>query len=349
MSKHVERLKRLHHQLSQSKNGKSRKELITYVFEAPNELNPKEKNAFCKAKRTEFFKLLKALREGNYEINKKTSTSKNNPCTILYDPENDRYSYALESKKPKFNNLEEDELMTLPLLLGVLLNYQHVDIFNKFYLDLIDKYQIIDEDTYVSNNIAITRGLKNFAEGNTMENVVTLYKSINENKKVAFSYAPVSLFNKEKQENVYPIQILFHEGLFYLWAINNMNDMNILNFRIDRIKGAIQQAETDDTFNSHAVKENLELNKKLQYIIGVVPPDSEKKPIKFKLKFKGWAAAYVISAPIHETWELIQTNDDNSIIGTIEVYDNFELDFLLGRFREFCEIIEPKNHTKKPL
>jgi predicted DNA-binding transcriptional regulator YafY len=163
---------------------------------------------------------------------------------------------------------------------------------------------------------------------------------------VKFTYNPVTLVDKVKEEQVYPIQILFHEGLFYLWAVNNLETDEIRSFRIDRITSEIEFA-TDDKFNSIKHRKSLNIENILEHIVGVVPPESNKKPVKFKLKFYDWAAAYVKSAPIHHSWEIITDNkqkDTNSVVGTMTVYDTFEIDFLLGRFRDYCEILEPKDH-----
>ena len=34
----------------------------------------------------------------------------------------------------------------------------------------------------------------------------------------------------------------------------------------------------------------------------------------------------------------------NTIIGTMTVYNTFEVAFLLGRFRDYCEVLEPKGY-----
>jgi len=353
MNKHLERLQRMHLKLSQSKTGVSRKELTLHIFNAPEGLSMEEEIVFCKAKRTEFFKLLNALRTGNYQINKKTVKLDGEGCTINYNPDNDSYCYALNSEKPKFNHLDGDEIMALPILLGVLLNYHHISIFDKFYFELTEKYAITEDD-YVNNNIAITAAIKDFKGDDVVEEVVALHNSINENKKVTFSYMPVRSFNNELTIHVYPIQILFHEGLFYLWGVDDLKTKEIRYFRIDRITSEIGFA-TDDKFNSIKHRKSLNIENTLKHIVGVVPPESNKKPVKFKLKFYDWAVAYVLNAPIHHSWKEEEiNNEDNSVTGTINVYDTFEVAFLLGRFRDYCEILEPKSYepdlrkNKKP-
>ena len=229
----------MHLKLSQSHTGVSRKDLTLYIFNAPEGLSMEEENLFCKAKRTEFFKLLNALRTGNYQINKKTHKDKEKGCTIDYNPDNDLYCYALNSEKPKFNHLDGDEIASLPILLGVLLNYQHISIFNKFYIELIEKYAVTNED-FAYNNIAVTAAIKDFNGDDVVDKVYTLHTNISENKKVQFTYNPVTLANKVKEEQVYPIQILFHEGLFYLWAVDHLKTKKIRSFRIDRITSEIE-------------------------------------------------------------------------------------------------------------
>jgi predicted DNA-binding transcriptional regulator YafY len=347
MNKHEERLLRMHQKLSQSKNGVNRNQLTMFIFNAPKGLNKEDENAFCKSKRTEFFKLLKALRTGNYNINKKTQQSTIKGCKIDYDPLTDSYCYASETEKPNFNNLEEDEIMALPILLGVLFNYQYISIFDKLYLELTEKYCINrnDENDYVHNNIAITAAIKDFNGEEVVDNVYALHKSIQESKRVKFKYEPVSQVYEIKDIDVYPIQILFHEGLFYLWAINDVNTDKIQNFRIDRICDEIH-VETDDNFNSIYQRKRLNIEKKLKHIVGVVPPEKDIEPITIKIKFYDWAAAYVSSAPIHHSWKSEGLNKkDKSVTGSIRVYKSFEVDFLLGRFRDYCEILEPKNYV----
>lgn len=340
-----ERLMRLHNKLRASPKGVSRQELTLYIFEAPAELNEDQIKAFCKKKRTLFFDLLDLLRTGGYLNDKNGNKIQTYPCVIECDEKTYLYKYAEGSKMPIFHDLEEDELLALPFLLGVLLNYQFLEIFNKLYLELLDKYALKDDE--VNKGVSYTAGVKDFMNDEYIKHLIVMQNSIVNNHKVKFNYQPVSLMSKRYQVEVYPLKILLHEGLFYLWAIKSLNSETILSFRLDRIDLA-QEIESipDVDFNATKLRNTLIEEKNiLEHIIGVVPPkDINDKPTIFKLKFHGWAAALVKSAPIHSTMEIIEEQvNENYLIATMKVYNTFEVSFLLGRYRDYCEVLEPEN------
>ena len=154
MEKLQERLMRLHNKLRFSPKGVSRHELTLHIFDAPADLNEDEVKAFCKKKRTLFFELLDLLRTGDYLKDNNRDKLETHSCVIECDQKTYLYKYAEGSKKPIFHNLEEDELLALPFLLGVLLNYQYLEIFNKLYSELLKKYAV--DEGEVTKGIAVT-------------------------------------------------------------------------------------------------------------------------------------------------------------------------------------------------
>jgi hypothetical protein len=61
-----------------------------------------------------------------------------------------------------------------------------------------------------------------------------------------------------------------------------------------------------------------------------------KKPKPIKIRFSGWAKSYVKNKKLHDSQIEINTHEDYVDI-QIEVYETFELDFVLGRFREYAQ------------
>lgn len=338
MKIHEQRLQRLHEKLALSKNAVNRVELTHYVFEGDKEMDFNQKLDFAKRKRTEFFKVLNTLRAGSFAENKEKNKNRKTKYKVIYDKKNDTYSYAKGSTIPNLDSLAVDERLTLPLLMGILYANQSLAIASKIYDQLQDKYNISEEE--IQSGIAIISNMQDFQNDNTVEIVVELQKLIYQNQRISFFYKPVSLNEKVATVLTYPLQILYHDGLYYLWGISNLKDTKIKCYRIDRITKlkSTKNAGLDWSFKQE--RDRLKIVKILEHIIGVVPPLPEQKPIKIRLKFFGWAAAYILSAPLHNSM-IVQQKEENYCIVQITVYDSFEVAFLLGRFRDYCQVLTP--------
>jgi hypothetical protein len=122
-----------------------------------------------------------------------------------------------------------------------------------------------------------------------------------------------------------------------------------LIYSIDAIEGlkvGPAQKELDDPsededlniyFNFKKEASMIGLKSYFDHCIGISRPANQTPKI-IKLKFTDWAIPHVLNQPIHNSQKIL-TNDDKELIVTIYVYDTFELEYSLGRYREFCKRI----------
>jgi len=167
---------------------------------------------------------------------------------------------------------------------------------------------------------------------------------------------------------IIPLQIKLHENLFYLIGQNIKKENRIVNFRIDKIKSSIDAIEDEETgelkkFNSIDVKK-LNLEQYFKNVIGVWSYSEKDKTETIKIKFRDWAASYILAQPLDNSQKIVKEfykvkikgKEVDEIIVSIDtrlspkidkdgnqkkiIERSNELAFLLSRFREFCEVIE---------
>jgi hypothetical protein len=346
MDIHLQRIHRMHYKLLSSPNGVSREDLIIHVFEGKREddegMTDKKKREFIEDKRTEFFKVLKALRAGDFELNKKNKRSGKKATKPKYNIpfNNGKYRY-IQSQVPVIEGIEEDDRLLLPFILGILDAYNGMSIACSTYDYLKNKFCVSDLE--LETSIALASGLRDLNNEDVVENVVFIQKNAIDNKKLKFHYSPVRLNEPSFDIEVFPLQILLYDGLYYLWATRKLDKSKIEGFRIDRISG-IEALEAPG-FDCLKLRKSLSIAKILEHTIGAVAPEPGSKPKTFKIKFYDWAAAHVESAKLHHTMKIEKSSMDKDYrVVTIEVYDTYEVSFLLGRYRDYCEVLEPKNY-----
>ena len=170
-----------------------------------------------------------------------------------------------------------------------------------------------------------------------------------------FFYRPVG--KEKKHKCVAPMHVRMYDGRFYLLALDMIGQDNIWNcspkdpliYSIDMIEGlkvAPAQKELDDPsedddlniyFNFKKEAARIGLKSYFDHCIGISRP-SNQSPKIIKLKFTDWAIPHVLNQPIHHSQKTI-SNNDKVLIVSVFVYDTFELEYSLGRYREFCKRI----------
>ena len=167
---------------------------------------------------------------------------------------------------------------------------------------------------------------------------------------------------------IIPLQVKLHENLFYLIGQNIKKENRIVNFRIDKIKGRIDAIEDEENGESKKFKsidvKNLNLEQYFKNVIGVWCYNQSDLTETIEIKFRDWAASYIIAQPLHNTQKIVKEfykvkikgREVDEIIISIDtrltpkidkdgnqkkiIERSNELAFLLSRFREFCEVIE---------
>jgi predicted DNA-binding transcriptional regulator YafY len=80
-------------------------------------------------------------------------------------------------------------------------------------------------------------------------------------------------------------------------------------------------------------------------VIGVTK-FKDTEPEKIVLKFSSQQAPYVLSKPLHPSQQVVETNDDYTII-TLNVHTSPELEIILLGWHSEVEVLEPQALRKK--
>lgn len=162
-----------------------------------------------------------------------------------------------------------------------------------------------------------------------------IVQAIQQKKKIEFHYQK---FGEEKEtiRKVSPIAIREHNNRWYLIAddkgivknfgLERMNKVSILNDKIDN---------------------NIEFNyiDKYKYSFGIIVPSSEK-PEKIVLSVTKKQAAYLESLPLHESQQILETKNDEVLIG-LELFLTEDFISEILSMSRSVTIIEPKKLKEK--
>jgi hypothetical protein len=341
--------------------GASIEELIEYVNK---KINRKYGIEVSYGKRT-IENDIKAIREGNFEcLNKAVNGKGKDNFYINYIKSEDKYYFDKNTAIPEFDEITEEERLTIPFLIGILNPYKNIPAVLKI-LDRIDDF--FDMDKKYKNAILLHKP-KLAEEEKTIELTIQLLGHIKRNECVQFNYVTVHKLNKTSQESswmkIIPIQVKIYENLYYLIGFD-LEKKKLSNYRIDQIiyrnKNSINLIEDEE--NSDDIKyfdPNDEIitsiNDRFKNTLGVWVHKEDAQIRTVLIKFIDWAANYVSKMKLHSTQKIIEVDlEKNEITIQLEIklFNKMsteisilqldpELAFLLGRFREYCKIIEIK-------
>ncbi|RAR73789.1 WYL domain-containing protein [Flavobacterium aciduliphilum] len=306
---------------------------------------------------------IQSIREGNFEyINKDISFDNNSHVfKVKYQRASNIYIFSEDSEIPEFNMLDEGERMTLPFLIGILNPYKNIPAVKKVLLGLEDTFYISKEEQKSVKAIVIPKPPLR-KENDIIALSISILGHISRNECIEFNYISVhkldeTLIQYSKQE-VIPLEIRLYENLYYLIGFNKKTE-EIRNYRLDqfvKLKVSKLTNSNETIYFTEEFVKSLNLKKYFQNTIGVWCHKSFETVETVEIKFLGWAATYVQAAPIHSTQVISEINKEkNELILEIKIklftYSESrktarerspELAFLLGRFREFCEVNEEK-------
>ncbi len=109
----------------------------------------------------------------------------------------------------------------------------------------------------------------------------------------------------------------------------------ILSLALDRIMGISYDLNIDYE------KKNFNADQYYQDTYGITVLN-DRSLITAQLKFDRHNAPYVLTKPFHHSQELIEKNQDGSIIIQLRVHHNFELERLILGFGQSLEVLSPK-------
>lgn len=213
----------------------------------------------------------------------------------------------------------------------------------------------IDASYFDNNDFFVLPKPKNSRHDKILKLAVEIIKYAKKGQSIQFYYHPANMGKKESAKCVAPLQVKFFDGRYYMVALDliDFDNYNVFGttpilYALDAIEGfnvyAAQKeyeneehAKNEDDFNiyfNHAqLRKKIGLKNYFKDCIGIYRPKN-REPKYIKLKFTDWARSYVLNQPIHSSQKEISKGDE--LIVEIYVYDTFELDFSLARFREFC-------------
>ncbi|MFZ4679354.1 MAG: WYL domain-containing protein [Flavobacterium sp.] len=306
---------------------------------------------------------IQAIREGNFiYLNKEINFDNNSHVfKVKYQRSSNIYIFSEDSEIPEFNILDEGERMTLPFLIGILNPYKNIPAVKKVLLGLADTFYISKEEQKSAKAIVIAKSpLKN--ENRIIALSISILGHIKRNECIEFNYISVhkldETLNQYSKQEVIPLEIRLYENLYYLIAFNKKTD-EIRNYRLDqfiKLKVSKLTNSNETVYFTEEFVKTLDLKKYFQNSIGVWCHKSFETVETVEIRFLGWAATYVQAAPIHSTQVISEINKEKNEL-TLEIkiklftYSDSrktarerspELAFLLGRFREFCEVNEEK-------
>lgn len=348
----------------------SKKEILTYV----NNKFQSKKLSF--SERT-FEEDLRAIRNGDFNyINNglKPLNKKGHLFNIKYSKSTDVYFFEENSPIPEFNILSDKEKMTVPFLKGILKPFENIPAVTKILDELNDLFDLSEDEIKSAAAVVVTKPqIHNSVQ--VHKKVIEILEHIKNENGIEFMYTTVHNLNDKLPQSflcqIIPLQIKLHENLFYLIGLNLKKDNKIVNFRIDKILSRIDALKDKKTGELKKFKANdlkkINLDQYFENVIGVWCYDESAKTETVKIKFRDWAASYVLAQPLHHSQKVVENfykvklgeREVDEIIIAIDTRLSSRLDynknnrsilersnelaFLLGRFREYAEIIEENN------
>lgn len=137
-----------------------------------------------------------------------------------------------------------------------------------------------------------------------------------------------------KEHLIHPYHLKEYDSRWYVLGYLPKHD-TLITLSVDRIVEIIIQINAGFIENTR-----FDFMAHFEDLIGV-RKDNEAEPIKIKLKFSPLMADYVKTKPLHGSQKKISIDEDGSLIVSIEVIPNFELENLLFSYKDEVEVLEP--------
>lgn len=309
------------------------------------------------------------LRKGNFEHSRKDEKRPKGESMFAVDVKEKKY-YRWGDKldqKPVFGRLDEDERYTLPFLVGILERYRTIPAVEKILSELPGIFNV-DNEALESHSAIIHAGPvlykktnENFPE-QLIGCVIKILAHINRGEWIEFNYSKVNDDIKEtKYQEVAPVQIRLYENYYYLIAADK-DEKTVLHYRIDninrlRVEPVITEEGIPKTFDRIKVERELRLEKRFENALGAWLHKDPDCLHEITLKFTHWAASYVRHLKFHHSQEDVTEKNDPGYVLRIRLRllmkpksspndppqnRSVELAFLMGRFREYVEVVSDR-------
>lgn len=336
------------------RQGASIDEIIEYVNK---KINSKVSNEVNYGKRT-FENDLRSIREGDFMYSNNIKPLGDYYFFISYKKSENKYYFHEDHEEPEFDEITEEERLTIPFITGILKQYESLPAVKKIISRIDDLFEIDSKN----KTTLLSPQPKLIDEDKSIKKVIQLLKHIKNKECIEFNYITVHKLNTnsetKKIKKVIPIQLRVHDNFYYLIGFD-LEKKELKNFKIDQIFNKIDAlCDENEEIIYFDPKDKIitSIDERFKNTLGVWVHNEEVPISKVKIKFSDWAANYVSKINLHSTQKIINVDlEANEIIIELELklskiikpgdsINNLdpELAFLLGRFRDYCEIIEIK-------
>ena len=270
--------------------------------------------------------------------------------------------YIIESEDDDLD-LSENEIKTLPIMMGLINTEENLSSINWLKKTLKSEFNFTSKELDPSPYF-----VKAMPSINLQEELMLLTAEIIEYIK----YSQAIYFEYFKQNNpkyIAPLQVRYYDGRYYLLGteIDENNDYKtkslLTTYSIDNILNlSIVPAIKEEPYNHGELiffdykklykESHLELLLKNSFGIIYNSILERNRLKKYQFIFTNWAISYVENKIFHPSQKIIEKTKEYIIIELtlweimdnfkfknegIEIWDNKEVDFFVGRFGDKCE------------
>ncbi len=242
-------------------------------------------------------------------------------------------------------SLNEYERATLPFLFGLLEPYRKIPSVHALLNTLIETHKLNQEEVNKASIVFDVKEPK--ASPKWMKALNEIFLAINNQCAIEFYYKKVDKGGEVRDENLmeyitlFPLQVRFYQGLYYLIGIKTASEIspeNLRLFRIDRIHRGPdflldEYTELPIYFDWNKFYHKAELFNYYEHCIGILRNyHVHKQPVRVYRWFRSWAASLVLALPLHSSQEIVQILENGDVQIRLLVYDTEELKGVFLRF-----------------
>ena len=280
-----------------------------------------------------FERAKKSLNDDGYQIRSKKIQRKN---------------YFVLEGFPENMSLTEEEKLTFPLLIGLLETEKKMASVEWLKSTLMDDFGYSDKDLKSYPYFVNAQPTLN-SQDDLLMLAGKIIEYIKKGQAILFQYQKKGITSFKQ---VAPLQIRYYDNRYYLLA-STIDDItykptNLLQtFTLDmfvekNVNPALDESDENATepnyifFDYETLYKATRLEELLKHCLGIWYDYKENNLKTYRLKFTDWTMGIVKNKKIHPSQKIIQDTSENLII-EINVWENHEIDYFLGRFGDKCE------------
>ena len=259
-----------------------------------------------------------------------------------------RKNYFVLEGFPENMSLTEEEKLTFPLLIGLLETEKKMASVEWLKSTLMDDFGYSDKDLKSYPYFVNAQPTLN-SQDDLLMLAGKIIEYIKKGQAILFQYQKKGITSFKQ---VAPLQIRYYDNRYYLLA-STIDDItykptNLLQtFTLDmfvekNVYPALDESDENATepkhifFDYETLYKATRLEELLKHCLGIWYDYKENNLKTYRLKFTDWTMGIVKNKKIHPSQKIIQDTPENLII-EINVWENHEIDYFLGRFGDKCE------------